>query len=147
MVNTQSYRSLARSRPRATGLVASALLLVISVDYATAAGTVPPTSDREDVSGTFTRNADDESLAINLIDATDAELDGPGELVFVGAIFGGPMGVTENDGFVSTLVARVHGSTGEVSVDYAAIPEDSATGGDGRSGFRRHVGHADLGRR
>ena len=55
MVNTQSYGALARSRPRATGLVASALLLVISVDYATAAGTVPPTSDREDVSGMLTR--------------------------------------------------------------------------------------------
>ena len=37
----------------------------------------------------------DEPLAINLIDATDAELDGPGELVFLGAIFGGPIGVTE----------------------------------------------------
>ena len=88
MVNAPSHDSPAGSRPRATGLVASALLLVISVDYATAAGTVPPTSDREDVSGTFTRDADDEPLAINLIDATDAELDGPGELVFVGAIFG-----------------------------------------------------------
>ena len=88
MVNAPSHDSPARSRPRATGLVASALLLVISVDYATAAGTVPPSSDREDVSGTFTRNADDEPLAIDLIDATDAELDGPGELVFVGAIFG-----------------------------------------------------------
>ena len=80
MVNTQSNDALAGSRPRATGLVASALLLVISVDYATAAGTVPPTSDREEVSGAFTRNADDEPLAMNLIDATDAELDGPGEL-------------------------------------------------------------------
>ena len=88
MGNTQSYDALPRSRPRATGLVASAWLLVIGVDYATAAGTVPPTSDLEDVSGTFTRNADDEPLAINLIDATDAELDGPGELVFAGAIFG-----------------------------------------------------------
>ena len=71
-----------------TALVASALLLVISVDYATAAGTEPPTSDREDVSSTFTRNADDEPLAINLIDATDAELDGPGELVFFGLLSG-----------------------------------------------------------
>ena len=84
MVNTQSYGAVARSRPRATGLVASALLLVIGVDYATAAGTVPPTSDREDVSGTFTRNADDEPLTVNLIDATDAELDGPGR---VGLVF------------------------------------------------------------
>ena len=125
MVNTQSYGALARSRPRATGLVASALLLVISVHYAMAAGTVPPSSDSEDVSGTSTRNADDELLAINLIDATDAEVDGPGELVFLGAIFGGPMGVTENDGFVSTLVARANGSTGEVSADYTAIPEGS----------------------
>ena len=100
--------------PAPTGLVASALLLVTSVDYATAAGTVPSTSDREDVSGTFTRTADDEPLTINLIDATDAEPDGPGELVFAGAIFGGPVAVTENDGIVSTLVARVGGSTGEV---------------------------------
>src|SRR5688500_5847444 len=105
MVNAP-HHSLAGSRPCATGLVASALLLVIGGDYATAAGTVPPSSDREDVSGMLTRNEDDELLAINLIDATDAELDGPGELVFLGAIFGGPLGVTENDGFVSTLVAR-----------------------------------------
>ena len=128
MVNAPSHDSPAGSRPRATGLVASVLLLVISVDYATAAGTVPPSSDREDVSGTLTRNADDEPLAIDLIDATDAELDGPGELVFAGAIFGGPVAVTENDGFVSTLVARAGGSTGEVSADYTAIPEGSATG-------------------
>ena len=88
MVNAPSHGSPAGSRPRATGLVASALLLVISVDYATAAGTVPPTSDREDVSGTFTRDADDEPLTINLIDATDAELDGPGELVFANHLDG-----------------------------------------------------------
>src|SRR5688572_31840792 len=110
MVNTQSCGALARSRPRATGLVASALLLVVSVDCAMAADTVPPSSDSEDVSGTFTRNADDELLAINLIEATDAELDGPGELIFAAAIFGGPLVVTENDGFASTLVARAHGS-------------------------------------
>ena len=36
--------------------------------------------------------------------------------------------MTENDGFVSTLVARAGGSTGEVSVDYTAITEGSATG-------------------
>ena len=88
MVNTQSGGALARSRPRATSLLASALLLVISVDYATAAGTVPPMSDREDVSGMFTRDADDEPLTINLIDAADAELDGPGELVFLGHLCG-----------------------------------------------------------
>ena len=127
MVNAPSHDSPAASRPCATGLVASALL-VISVHYAMAAGTVPASSDREDVSGTFTRNEDDELLAINLIDAADAELDGPGELVFAGAIFGGPLAVTENDGFVSALVARANGSTGEVSADYTAIPEGSATG-------------------
>ncbi len=83
MRNTPSHDSPAGSRARATGLVASALLLVISVDYATAAGTVRPGSDREDVSGTFTRNdgvADDNPLTINLIDDADAELDGPGKL-------------------------------------------------------------------
>ena len=109
MVNTQSCGALARSRPRATGLVASALLLVISVDYAMA-GTVPPTSDREDVSGTLTRNdgdADDESLTINVIDATDADPDGPGQLAFAAAIFGGRFAVTENDGFVSAVVGRL----------------------------------------
>ena len=116
MVNTQSYGALARSRPRATSLLASALLLVISVDYATAAGTVPPTSDREDVSGMFTRDADDEPLTINLIDATDAELDGPGELVFFGLLCGSPLWVTETNGIVSTQLYRLHGSTGEVSV-------------------------------
>ena len=114
MVNAPSHDSPAGSRPCATGLVASALLLVIGVDYATAAGTVPPKSDL-DVSITFTRNADDELLAINPIDTTDAALDGPGELVFAGAIFGGPLAVAENDGFVSALVARANGSTGEVS--------------------------------
>jgi hypothetical protein len=113
---------------RATVLVASALLFVISVDYPTAAGTVPPTSDHKDVSGAFPRDADDEPLTINLIDATDAELDGPGELAFAVAIFGSPLAVTENDGIVSTLVARAGGSTGEVSADYTAIPEGSATG-------------------
>jgi hypothetical protein len=128
MVNAPSHRSPAGSRPCATGLVASALLLVIRVDYATAAGTVPPSSDREEVSGTFTRDAVDEPLTIDLIEATDAELDGPGELVFAGAIFGGPLAVTENDGFVSALVARANGSTGQVSADYTAIPEGSATG-------------------
>ena len=128
MVNTQSYGALARSRPRATGLLASALLLVISVDYATAAGTVPPSSDREDVSGTLTRNdgaADDEPLTINLIDATDAELDGPGELVFAAAIQRAPLVVREDNGIVSALLGRAFGSTGEVSVDYTAIPEGS----------------------
>jgi len=131
MGNTQSYDALARSRPRATGLVAWALLLVISVDYATAAGTVPPTSDREDVSGTFTRNdgaADDEPLRINLIDATDAELDGPGELLF-GPIPGDPIGATEKNGIVSALVGRAHGSTGEVSVQYTTITDGTATAG------------------
>lgn len=133
MCNSQSYGALVRSCPRATGLVASALLLVISVDYATAAGTVPPTSDREDVSGTLIRNdgaADDEPLEINLIDATDAELDGPGELIFAAAILGGPLGVTENDGFVSTLVGRAHGSTGEVSVQYTTISSGATPGVD-----------------
>ena len=55
MVKAPSHHSPAGSRPCATALVASALLLVISVDYATAAGTERPTSDREDVSSTFTR--------------------------------------------------------------------------------------------
>ena len=146
MGNTQSYDAPAGSSPRATGLVASALMLVIGVDYATAAGTVPPSSDREDVSGTFTRNADDEPLTINLIDATDAELDGPGELMFVQPSSGDPLAVTENDGFVSSLVARAHGSTGEVSVRLHSDSGRFATGCDGRSGFRRHVRHADLGR-
>jgi hypothetical protein len=101
MGNIQSRGALARSRRRATSLVASALLLVVSVDYATAAG------------------------AVDATDATDAELDGPGELSFLGAAFGGPLRGTEDNGTVSTLVARVHGSTGEVSVDYTAIPEGS----------------------
>jgi hypothetical protein len=68
MVNAQPHDPLAGYRPRATGLVASALLLVISVDYATAARTVPPTSDREDVSGTLTQNdgdANDRTLTID----------------------------------------------------------------------------------
>ena len=132
MVNTQSYGALARSRPRATGFVASTLLLLISVDYATAAGTVPPSSDREEVSGTLTRNdgaADDEPLAINLIDAADAELDGPGELLF-GPFPGSYIWATENDGIVSALVGRVHGSTGEVSVQYTTISSDATAGAD-----------------
>ena len=74
-------------------------------------------------------DADDEPLTINLIDATDAELDGPGELVFLGAIFGDPIGVTEKNGIVSTQLARVGGSTGEVSVDYTTIAEVRATAG------------------
>jgi len=104
MANAPLHDSLAGSRPRATRLVASALLLVISVDYATAAGAVPP--DREDVSGTLTRNADEEPLAINLVEGTDAELAGPGELIFLAAIFGGPLTVTEDDGFASTSRER-----------------------------------------
>ena len=130
MVNAPSHRSPAGSRPRATGLVASALLLVISVDYATAAGTVPPSSDREDVSGTLTRNADDEPLTVNLIDATDAELDGPGELVFFGLLWGSPIWVTEKNGIVSTQLYRLYGSTGEVSVDYTTIESGATAGAD-----------------
>ena len=96
MVNAPSHDSPIGFRPRATGLVASALLLVISVAYATAAGAVPPTSDREKVSGTFTRNADNEPLTVNLIDATDAELDGPGR---IGWCFPEPnSGVRRGDG-------------------------------------------------
>ena len=115
MVNTQSYGALARSRPRAFGLVASALLLVTSVDYATAAGPVSPGSDHEDVSGTFTRidgAADDEPLTIKLIDAIDAELDGPGELSFVRNPFIWPPSLvaTEENGIVSALVMRFGGS-------------------------------------
>ena len=128
MVNAQSHDPLAGSRPRATGLVASALLLVISVDYATAAGTVPPSSDREDVSGTFTRNADDEPLAIDLIDATDAELDGPGELVFVSRFMGnGAWFRPEGVGVIQVPVARQFGSEGSISARYE-VPNDSPFG-------------------
>jgi hypothetical protein len=130
MISAPSHHSPAGARPCATGLVASALLLVISVDYATAAGSVPPSSDREDVSGKFTRDADDEPLTVNLIDATDAELDGPGELAFWGAILGSTIGVTEKNGFVSTLVGRLGGSTGEVSVDYTTIESGATAGAD-----------------
>jgi hypothetical protein len=132
MRNTTSHCSLAGSRARATGLVASALWLVIGVDYATAGEAARPGSDREDVSGTFTRNdgaADDEPLSINLIDATDAELDGPGELVFFHTIFGEALWVTENDGIASAILGRAHGSTGEVSVQYTTIASGSATAG------------------
>ena len=94
MLNTQSYGALARSRPRATRLVASVLLLVICIDYATAGEAARPGSDREDVSGMLTRNdgaADDNPLTINLIDAANAERDGPGELWW-GHIFQDYMG-------------------------------------------------------
>ena len=128
MVNAPSHHSPAGSRPRATGLVASALLLVISVDYATAAGTVPPSSDREDVSGTFTRNADDEPLAIDLIDATDAELDGPGELVFVNRFMGGGAWFRpEGAGVIQVPVARIRGTEGSISARYE-VPNDSSPG-------------------
>lgn len=93
MVNAQSHYTLAGSRPRVTGLVASALLLVIGAEYATAA-------------------------------------DGPGELLFFGAIMGSTISVTEKNGFVSTLVARAHGSTGEVSVDYTTIANGATAGAD-----------------
>ena len=113
------------------GLLASALLLVISVDYATAAGTVPPTSDREDVSGTLTRidgAADDEPFRINLIDAAVAELDGSGALSF-GPFPGEAIWFTEKNGIVRAVVGRLGGSTGEVSVQYATIADGTATAG------------------
>jgi len=128
MVNAPSHRSPAGSRPCATGLVASALLLVISVDYATAAGTVPPSSDREDVPGTFTRDADDEPLAIDLIEATDAELDGPGELVFVNRFMGsGAWFRPEGAGVIQVPVARIHGTEGSISARYE-VPDESSPG-------------------
>ena len=108
------------------------MLLVISVDYATAAGTAPPTSDREDVSGMLTRNdgdADDKPLTINLTDAADAELDGPGELVFLGHLYGYIL-VTETNGIASTQLYRLYGSTGEVSVQYTTIASGATAGAD-----------------
>ena len=49
--------------------------------------------------------------------------------MFLEPFSGSQIGATENDGIVSALVARVHGSTGEVSVHYTTIDRAVATAG------------------
>ena len=52
MVNAPSHHSLAGARPRATGLVASALLVMISVDYGVRTMKLPPAHLLPAITGT-----------------------------------------------------------------------------------------------
>ena len=115
MVNDQPHHPLAGSRPRATGVAASALLLVISVDCATAAGTVPPGSDLEDVS--------------------DDVAAGPGVLKFGGAsevreVVEGLLG--EPEARWHFAVHRIEGARGPVSVSYSTTNGSATAGTDFR---------------
>ena len=136
------------------GLVASALLLVISVDYATAAAAARPGSDREDVSGTLTRNdgvADDNPLTINLIDDADAELDGPGTIQ-LGYFSGGPIKAREANRIgefplfrtrtVRQVQVSVHyrlgGGTATAGVDFVRLRRGRSTWADGECCLKTH---------
>ncbi len=132
----------------------------VSVDYATVAGSAQPGSDFVATSGTLTWNdgdVDDKTIAINLIDDSDPEVnesfllsltsptggavlaaseattfiqnaDGPGQLSFAtNGGFLGPVSGTEGESD-RVPVSRFSGSEGVVSVSY--ITSGSATRGE-----------------